>query len=350
MPEIAVFAGPTVPAAVIRDRLPGRDVVVLPPAGQGDVAALVAAARPRVIAIIDGAYERIPAVWHKEILWAMSEGVAVAGAASMGALRAAELAPYGMTGVGEIYEAIVSGVLTDDDEVAVAHLDAEEGYRPVNEAMVSIRATLRAAVADGVIPDGEAADLVAAAKELHYPDRRWPSLLAGRAGPLRDWLPAGRRDVKLADALTLLDLLAADGVRPAERDWHFERTSQWRAVRPAGRTALPPAVTEAVLDGLRAEGSYDELERAATLRLVAAATGARPHGDALTEWIALVSERVPAADLADLGPAGLAAFAADQACLVAATTEVAGDVPTAILDTLRVRGEYAARIAPKEKQ
>ncbi|WP_051760695.1 TfuA-like protein [Herbidospora cretacea] len=350
MPEIAVFAGPTIPADRVRAALPGRDVAVLPPAGQGDVAELVAAERPRVVAVVDGVYERVPAVWHKEILWAMSEGVAVAGAASMGALRAAELAPYGMTGVGEVYRAFVTGELTDDDEVAVAHLDADQGYRPVNEAMVTIRATLRAAVAEGVIPGGEAAGLVAAAKDLHYPDRRWPRLLAGRATPLRDWLPTGRRDVKRADALALLGLLAVDAIRPAGRAWHFERTSQWRAVQPVGRTSLPPAVAAAVLDGLRAEGGYDELERAATLRLVAAATGARPHGAALDEWIALVSERVPAADLADLTPAGLAAFAADQACLVAATTEVAEDVPAAILDTLRVRGEYAARVAPKEKR
>ncbi|WP_061300718.1 TfuA-like protein [Herbidospora cretacea] len=346
MPEIAVFAGPTIPADLVRDRLPGRDVLVLPPAGQGDVAALVAAGRPRVIAVVDGVYERVPAVWHKEILWAMSEGVAVAGAASMGALRAAELAPYGMTGVGEVYRAIVTGELTDDDEVAVAHLDAEQGYRPVNEAMVTIRATLRDAVQEEVITAAEAADLISTAKNLHYPDRRWPDLAAGR---LRDWLPTGRRDVKRADALALLDLLARDEIRPAERAWHFEQTSQWRAVRPVGRTALAPAVTRSILDDLRAEGRYDELERAATLRLVAAATGARPHGAALAEWIALVAERVPAAELADLGPADLAAFAADQACLVAATTEVAGDVPAAILDTLRVRGEYAARVAPKEK-
>ncbi|TKK85191.1 hypothetical protein FDA94_26295 [Herbidospora galbida] len=350
MPEIAVFAGPTIPAGRVRDALPGRDVAVLPPAGQGDVAALVAAERPRVVALVDGVYERVPAVWHKELLWAMSEGVAVAGAASMGALRAAELAPYGMTGVGAVYRAFVTGELTDDDEVAVAHLDAEQGYRPVNEAMVTIRATLREAVREGVVSAAEAAELVATAKGLHYPDRRWPGLLAGRDTPLREWLPTGRQDVKLADALALLDLLARDEVRPADRAWHFEQTSAWRAVRPAGRTALPASAVEAVLDGLRAEGRYDELERAATLRLVAAATGARPHGAALDEWIALVSGRVPAADLADLTPAGLAAFAADQACLVAAATEVAGDVPAAILDTLRVRGEYAARVAPKEKR
>jgi hypothetical protein len=45
-------------------------------------------------------FDSTPAVLHKEILWAMDRGVGVSGAASMGALRAAELHWYGMVGVG----------------------------------------------------------------------------------------------------------------------------------------------------------------------------------------------------------------------------------------------------------
>jgi len=67
--------------------------------------------RPRVIGIVDGYFERVPAVWHKEILWAMSRGVHVLGAASMGALRAAELHPFGMVGVGAIFEGFRDGEL-----------------------------------------------------------------------------------------------------------------------------------------------------------------------------------------------------------------------------------------------
>src|SRR5688572_32760283 len=48
-------------------------------------------------------------------------GVRVFGAASMGALRAAELQPFGMIGVGQVFQAYRRGHLTDDDEVAVAH-------------------------------------------------------------------------------------------------------------------------------------------------------------------------------------------------------------------------------------
>ena len=91
---------------------------------------------------MDGVFERVPAVWHKEILFALSEGIHVYGAASMGALRAAELDRFGMRGVGEVYRAYADGVLEDDDEVAVAHAGAEDGFRPISDSMVDIRATL----------------------------------------------------------------------------------------------------------------------------------------------------------------------------------------------------------------
>ena len=92
---------------------------------------------PQAIGIIDGYFQWAPAVWHKEILWAIQQGVHVFGAASMGALRAAELAPFGMRGVGRIFEAYRDGVLPgsgdepfeDDDEVAVVHGPAGERVR-----------------------------------------------------------------------------------------------------------------------------------------------------------------------------------------------------------------------------
>src|SRR6185503_3993378 len=91
------------------------------------------------IALIDGYFERMAAVWHKEILLALERGIAVWGAASMGALRAAELAPFGMVGVGTIYRAFARGDLVADDEVAVAHLPAEQGYRSISDALVNLR-------------------------------------------------------------------------------------------------------------------------------------------------------------------------------------------------------------------
>src|SRR3546814_19886665 len=95
--EIAVFAGPS-----LREALP-PGFKLLPPAKQGDVFG-VARSRPLAIGLIDGYFEQAPAVWHKEILWALSQGIHVFGAASMGALRAADLQAYGLRGVGKIFE------------------------------------------------------------------------------------------------------------------------------------------------------------------------------------------------------------------------------------------------------
>src|SRR5947209_16461006 len=123
--SVYVFTGPTLSAEEARTVL---DAVYLPPVSQGDVYR-VSFRRPTAIGIIDGYFERIPAVWHKEILWAMSHGIHVFGSASMGALRAAELEAFGMEGVGAIFEAYRDGRLEDDDEVAVVHGPADVGYR-----------------------------------------------------------------------------------------------------------------------------------------------------------------------------------------------------------------------------
>src|SRR3954453_16869600 len=126
-----IFTGPTLSADEGRAEL---DAVYLPPVSQGDLYR-VALRSPQAIGIVDGYFERVPAVWQKEILWAMAQGVHIYGGAGEGALRAAELAPFGMEGVGEIFAAFRDGTLTDDDEVAVAHGPAESGYRAVSEAM-----------------------------------------------------------------------------------------------------------------------------------------------------------------------------------------------------------------------
>ena len=100
-----VFCGPTIASADVGLYL---DATLLAPASQGDLYR-AAQHRPAMIGIIDGCFHHVPSVWHKEILWALSEGIPVYGGASMGALRAAELAPFGMRGVGKIFEDVASG-------------------------------------------------------------------------------------------------------------------------------------------------------------------------------------------------------------------------------------------------
>jgi len=234
--RIVVFAGPSL----------GRDAgamasefVLRPPAACGDIARAVGRG-VGAIALIDGAFETTASPWPKELLWAMERGVAVYGAASLGALRAVELAPFGMIGVGRIFEAYRRGSLIDDDEVAVLHGPREAGYAAVSEAMVNIRATLLRARRAAIIDAGAHGALIARAKATFYKDRSYDRLLSAaecRGIPrpilrrLAAWLPAHRVDAKRIDALALLALLRrhlAEGI-PRPPRIALKRTTYWRA-------------------------------------------------------------------------------------------------------------------------
>ncbi|MGH9643732.1 MAG: TfuA-like protein, partial [Terriglobales bacterium] len=69
--SVYVFVGPTLPSDQARAEL---DAIYLPPASEGDVYR-VACRKPQAIGIIDGYFECVPAVWHKEILWSMAQGI-----------------------------------------------------------------------------------------------------------------------------------------------------------------------------------------------------------------------------------------------------------------------------------
>lgn len=236
--KLVVFTGPTLSAEEGARLL---DATYLPPAAQGDVhrAALDG---PAVIAIIDGYFEHVPSVAHKEVLWAMAQGIHVLGAASMGALRAAELSAFGMEGVGEVFAGYASGELTDDDEVALAHGRAEIGYRALSEPMVNVRATLRRAAVERVLGDETSAALVGLAKELFYADRCWSAILAagraaglpgGELAALQGRLGALRVDVKKQDAVALLRVIGAriaDGLSPKEVRYPFQHTDAWESM------------------------------------------------------------------------------------------------------------------------
>jgi hypothetical protein len=228
-----VFLGPTMPLADAKKLCAAH---YLPPVRMGDVYALMAK-RPSTIAIIDGTFQNAPAVWHKEILFALAHGVRVMGASSMGALRAAELHTFGMEGVGAIYEAFRDGRYEDDDEVAVAHAAREHGYRPLSEAMVNVRYALGEALRRGLIGESTRETLVSLAKGMFYPLRAWPTVLragrearlpVGELDALERYVRAEKPNAKRADAISLLSQLANEtprvGASPA---FVFEATWFW---------------------------------------------------------------------------------------------------------------------------
>jgi hypothetical protein len=220
--RVVVFAGPTLPRhpdAAWRSLLAACDL--RPPARRGDVLrALVE--RPDALVLIDGYYYSVPAVTHKELRYALDAGVRVLGAASLGALRAAEMAPLGMTGVGTVYEWYRSGVLDGDDEVAILHAAAEHGYRGLTVALVELRHALESPDFDR---DGASA-LVARVKELAF-SNRYPDVIADLAQRelgseaaelLRRRLAA--QSVKRDDARLAIEtaLMAAEAPAPRRRD------------------------------------------------------------------------------------------------------------------------------------
>jgi hypothetical protein len=236
-----VYVGPTVPAAQVSALLP--DATVLPPVAVGEVLVAIRRRGVKRIAIIDGYFERMAAVWHKELLRALERGISVWGAASMGALRAAELAPFGMRGVGTIYRAYVRGTLTADDEVAVAHLPAEYGYRATSDALVNLRDGIaRAPMLSAAVRE----QLVELARAPFYRERSWDRLIAdARAAGIADRTLRAlaawpKPDRKAADARILLRALAKDRSRPGRgsrvpRTWAIKQLEAWLAVIPSVR-------------------------------------------------------------------------------------------------------------------
>ncbi len=235
-----IFAGPSLPP---RLRPAGEPLIEWrPPVRQGELYR-AALARPAAIGVVDGYFEVVPTVWHKEILWAMAQGIYVFGAASIGALRAAELDVFGMRGIGDIYEAFRDGILEDDDEVAVLHGPEELGYPPLTEAMVNIRATFAEAVRRGVVAPELAVRLTDIAKTLFYKKRTYEAVLETAAGSglparaLRDlaaWLPSGRIDQKRRDAAAMLEAIRAHlaaGAPPLRVSYTLAETIAWEAAR-----------------------------------------------------------------------------------------------------------------------
>lgn len=267
--SVYVFVGPTLPADQACAEL---DAIYLPPASEGDVCR-AASKKPQAIGIIDGYFECVPAVWHKEILWAMAQGICVYGCASMGALRAAELTAFGMKGIGKIFEAYRDGALEDDDEVAVIHSSAEHGYQPTSVAMVNIRATFKAAETASVIRRRTRRKLERIAKELFYHERTYATILQLAAendisdhelDALRRWLPTGHVDQKREDALAMLRAIRVrlDADLPAKQvKYSFEYTANWEIARcRAGSLHIDSTghgdtiLLERLLDELRLNG------------------------------------------------------------------------------------------------
>jgi hypothetical protein len=286
--SVYVFAGPTIAKSDITKCL---DAVVLPPVAMGDLYQ-IATLQPQAIGIIDGYFDGRPSVWHKEILWAMAQGIPVFGASSMGALRAAELHTFGMRGIGRIFEAFADGTLEDDDEVAMHHGPAETGYITLSEPMVNIRATLDKALKQNIVTPDTEASLTALAKNQYYPQRSWKRLLTlaqengiahGQINPLNTWLEEHRVDQKRDDAMAMLEAISShlasqlntsqlnSGAQPHVAGFHLEWTVMWdKIVRTSTTKGNTTDFDCMIADELRLDpGRFKPVQRRALARLLA---------------------------------------------------------------------------------
>lgn len=232
-----IFAGPTVHGA---DLPLNADYELRTPARQGDFFRAIQDGA-NVIGLIDGIYEYVPAIWHKEILFGLSKGVHIFGGASMGALRAAECSAFGMIGVGEIYEGFASGVLENDADVAQSHAPAEMGFAPLSEPLVNVRATISRCLQHSHITSAEHDQLQDVARGIFFKDRTYRHLVrsaiqdADRADAVLAALRANNVNLKLRDAQLLVESVinTPDRRFKPEFSWTFEATSVWNAMFPS---------------------------------------------------------------------------------------------------------------------
>ncbi len=191
--RLAVFAGPSLPA---QDRPELDSVTYLPPAARGDVER--AAREYDAVLLIDGVFHHDLAPSPKECFAALRDA-RLFGAASMGALRAVECAPYGFTPLGAIAGWYASGAIDGDDEVAV--LTHPQSLEALTVPLVNVRYLARLAHHRGLLTAPERGELIARARAIFYMDRTWDdvvglaplparkaiAVLAERFGDLKRW-------------------------------------------------------------------------------------------------------------------------------------------------------------------
>lgn len=222
-PPPVVYAGPTISAEEVEARLPGCDV--RPPVARGHMYEARKAGATTFL-VIDGTFSHGFAVSPKEVVDVIRDGALVLGSSSMGAIRGAECWPAGMQGIGAVYRLYRRGALQSDDEVAVT-TDPDAGHAATSVALVNVRHAARRAVRAGLVDRAGEQAIVAAAQDLHFSQRRWPTIVK-RSGLPGDHAQLLHRceslDLKLDDAhralrtlARLVDTSATPAPPPADR-------------------------------------------------------------------------------------------------------------------------------------
>ena len=164
-----IFLGPSLSIQKAKEIFPLADY--RPPARKGDFMKISTEQNNiGFVGFIDGVFlQDYPPTPIEVYSLLRKNNLTVAGAASLGALRAVELEKFGMIGVGKIFQLYKSGRMESDDEVAVTFSD--DDYKLQSEALIDIRYTLYSAVKDRVINRETKNTLVKIAKQIYFPAR-----------------------------------------------------------------------------------------------------------------------------------------------------------------------------------
>ncbi len=233
-----VFLGPSLGHSEARDLCP--EATIRPPIRFGDLYAL-ACEPPGQVLIIDGVFHDSTPVWQREILQLLQSGWQVLGASSMGALRALELEPYGMIGLGTVFEWYRSGRIEGDDEVALLHGVADMDYLPLTLPLVDVRHALIGLDEHGVLTPAQVSGILCEFKRMGYETRTRSELLAlvrahrGNVAAVRDRLSDRGSSLKARDARQALRVLSGELPLPATG-------KRWQDPTP------PPVQPQAILE------------------------------------------------------------------------------------------------------
>lgn len=124
------------------------------------------------IVIIDGIFQQVLAVGHKEILAAIEDGCQVYGLSSMGAIRAYEMRNHGMVGYGQVYQYFLEDEDFQDDEVALLH-EPDPPYRTVSEPLVHFRACIADLIDRRILPAAQGRRIIAQLKDHYFGERTY---------------------------------------------------------------------------------------------------------------------------------------------------------------------------------
>jgi hypothetical protein len=163
------------------------------------------------IVLIDGVlvYEYAPSPF--EIADAMSRGIAVHGAASLGALRGVELRYLGMQGHGWVFKQYLNGVIHADDEVVT--LMAPSTNTALTLPLVRIRFAIERCKNVNLISEEQGNTLLGELSGLYFEDRTTKTVAAicracGLDVFITETLLSNRFDIKAIDTIDCLKIVA----------------------------------------------------------------------------------------------------------------------------------------------